>query len=240
MHWTDLDHELRGTGADPQALADARGITIVCDDAAAQAGGACWFGTAAPADKALADYRASGGTVSGWWAPMVSVHQRQKTAIHEAGHTVAHIRLGIGYGHTSILPDHEQGFWGRASGEGVRHVESEREAGDMVLAFCAGYGALRAAGYPDDVATDGAGGDFAKAHELMSFWLLPGGLDDWKARAVELMRKPENVAAVAFVVPYLQRHGRIEPEDFDVLVEVADGNITQGELQRYLACRGLA
>lgn len=69
MYWTDLDAELRGTGTDPQALADARGITVVCDDDAAQAGGACWFGTAAPVGEALADYRATGGTVSRWWAP---------------------------------------------------------------------------------------------------------------------------------------------------------------------------
>ncbi|HMQ73261.1 MAG TPA: hypothetical protein PKA84_01400 [Rubrivivax sp.] len=68
MDWINLDADLRGTNADPQRLADERGLVIVVDDDAA-AVGACWWGAAAPTADALADYRAAGGTVSRHWAP---------------------------------------------------------------------------------------------------------------------------------------------------------------------------
>jgi hypothetical protein len=67
--WMDLDAALRGTGADPQALADERGITIVVDEDAAAVGAPCWWGTAAPRALAVANYRASGGTVSAVYVP---------------------------------------------------------------------------------------------------------------------------------------------------------------------------
>ena len=75
------------------------------------------------------------------------------TAIHEAGHAVAHIRLGIEYGHAHIVPD-GKGLLGAACGAGVQNVWNKGEAENMVLAFCAGYAALVAAGYPGDEAID--------------------------------------------------------------------------------------
>lgn len=165
---------------------------------------------------------------------------RRTTAIHEAGHAVAHSRLRIDHDGASIDPDPDSGLLGFARGAGARHVESKDAAGDMVLAFCAGYAALIAADYPDDVALTGAGDDFEQAQELLNFWLLPGGLDEWRARAVELMRKPENVAAVALVARHLLDRGRLDGDFVDVLVEVADGEASEADLQRYLLMRGLA
>lgn len=68
--WINLDDDLRGTNADPQQVADDRGLLIVVDDDAAMTG-PCWWGTAAPLDvgQALTEYRDAGGTVSWHWIP---------------------------------------------------------------------------------------------------------------------------------------------------------------------------
>ncbi len=171
---------------------------------------------------------------------MAHTHDKQQTAIHEAGHAVAHCRLSIEHDGAHIVPDDEAGLLGAAIGAGIRHVWSEPEAQSMVIAFCAGYGALIAAGYPDDVAIAGTDDDFGQAQQLLSFWSLSGHLDDWKARAVQLMRKPENVAAVALVARHLLDRERLDGEFVDVLVEVADGESTEADLHRYLMMRSMA
>ena len=119
-------------------------------------------------------------------------------AIHEAGHAVAHVRLGLDHDGANIIPD-EDGQLGGAAGEGQEHVEGERGAKHVVLAFCAGYAALVAAGHAEDTARVGADDDFEQAREVIDSWGLPGGFESWQAQAVELMSRPENVAAVALV-----------------------------------------
>ena len=47
MEWIDLDAALRGTNADPQQVADDRGLLIVVDDDAAMTG-PCWHAAALP------------------------------------------------------------------------------------------------------------------------------------------------------------------------------------------------
>jgi ATP-dependent Zn protease len=80
------------------------------------------------------------------------------TAIHEAGHAVAHCRLEILQGLVSIEPNAETQTLGRSTAEGAEHVWSREEAESQVLALYAGYGALLAAGYPHEIAEHGAWG----------------------------------------------------------------------------------
>lgn len=165
-----------------------------------------------------------------------------EVAIHEAGHAVAHIRLEIAQEHASIEPDALT--VGRVSASDS--VYSAADAREQVVALCAGYGALIAAGYPEEAACQGCavgpGSDFYVAAELIGWWQLPGGLEGAKARAVELMRQPANVAAVALVAQHLVAHGRLGVANLECLVALADGEITQAEFERFraVAPRGAA
>jgi hypothetical protein len=151
------------------------------------------------------------------------------TAIHEAGHAVAHVRLGIMQQELSIFP--KEGTLGHATAEGAQHVWSAKEAEPMVLAYLAGYAALIAAGHGEGVARAGADSDFAEAEELIKFWGLAGSLDDWRARAVELMAEQRNVRAVALIAEELTR--TLPAECAEALVDVADGGTTQEEYLRF-------
>ena len=159
------------------------------------------------------------------------------TAIHEAGHAVAHVRLGLDHEGAHIVAD-GNGLLGAATGEGQAHVWNTAGAERVVLAFCAGYAALVASGGDHGQAVDGTGDDFEQAQELIDFWGLAGDLAVWQRRAVELMRKPENLAAVALVARHLQERKRLDGELVDVLVSVADGETTEEEFETYLAYRG--
>ena len=75
------------------------------------------------------------------------------TAIHEAGHAVAHVRLGIQQSFLTIKP--YDGLAGSYTAEGENHVWSKEEAVDQVLAFCAGYATLAAHGCDEEEAQAG-------------------------------------------------------------------------------------
>lgn len=156
-------------------------------------------------------------------------------AIHESGHAVAHERFDILQAFVTIVPDGDR--QGACLAEGAGSVYSASEAADMVLAYCAGYAAMIAAGYAEEAARDGCGDDFAIADELIEFWALPGGRDAWLAKAVELMRRPENVTAVAVFTEHLLEHKTLDGDYLGVLIGLADGNVTQAEFDRYLRFR---
>lgn len=164
----------------------------------------------------------------------MSERERQ-TAVHEAGHAVAMIRLQLDTAMTSVVPDEERQSLGHVLGAGPDNVWTAEEAPAHVLACLAGYGALVAAGYPEEMACNGADDDFEQARELIEFWRLDGDLDAWREKASSMMREPQNVAAVALVAEYLQRHRRLSIEHLDILVELADGRITEQEWQRFLS-----
>jgi len=67
--------------------------------------------------------------------------------------------------------------------------------------------------------------------------VLPDDLEAWLAQAVELMRRPENVAAVALLAEHLLRHKTLDGDYLGVLVELADGNCTEAEFARHLQLR---
>lgn len=70
------------------------------------------------------------------------------TAYHEAGHAVAHVRLGILAGNVTIVATHST--LGGATAECAGTVCSRDGAKDQILAFCSGYASLVAAGYSDE------------------------------------------------------------------------------------------
>ncbi len=157
----------------------------------------------------------------------------RQTAIHEAGHAVAHIRLGIQQGHVTIVPAGD--LSGSAVAEGSDHVWNAAAASDQVLAYCAGHAATIAAGLEAAQAELGCGNDFEEAQQLIDFWRLDSDLAAWQARAIALMSQSENVTAVACVAEWLLQEGTLDSELVDVLVEKADGNVSDTDFERFLS-----
>jgi len=153
---------------------------------------------------------------------------RRQTAIHEAGNAVMSLRLREVLGAISTIAD-ESGLLGFVSHEDD-HVFTADGARNTALISLAGYAALTAIGASN--ADSGCGDDFRSAQEALERWKL-GSLDEWKRRAVEMMRQPENVKAVELVASKLLAHGRLDECHVYVLVEVADGNMTPAELARF-------
>ena len=159
----------------------------------------------------------------------------QLVALHEAGHAVAHVRLGIQQSTATIKPTD----WttGAVTGEGVENVWSAEQAAPMVEAYCAGYAALVAAGYGEKIAQQCCDSDFEHAAHLIEFWQLTGDIEQWKSRAVALMSAPENTRAAQLVAEHLLIHETLDDGYLDVLVELADGNRSEQEFPQYLQFR---
>lgn len=162
----------------------------------------------------------------------------RSTAIHEAGHAVAHVRFGILAGDVTIAAKKTDTHlvMGSAQAEGAESVWSADEAKPQVLAFCSGYASLIAAGYSDEAARKGCSDDFEQAAYLIDYWGL-GAFDDWLPQAVALMRQEENIKAVSLVAEHLTRYESLDGDYINILVTVADGECTSTEWERYLAFR---
>jgi len=154
------------------------------------------------------------------------------TAIHEAGHAVAHARLEVLQALVTIKP--HNGMLGRSLAEGKDHVSNAEDARVQVLCYCAGYAALIAAGYSDKSARLGADDDFENAAELVSKWPSIGKLDEAESQAVIFMSTQENIRAVDFVAKALLEHETLDFDYLEMLIELADGNISEAEWQRFL------
>jgi hypothetical protein len=157
------------------------------------------------------------------------------TAIHEAGHAVAHIRLGILQDRVTIEP--KDGVLGSAMAEGAGNVWDAEAAANQAIAFCSGYAALVAAGHDQPTALAGADDDFEQTEYLISFWGLQGGIADWRNRAVELMAEPRNMAAVSLIAGHLEQEKTISGDVLDLLVDLSDGNCSQADFDRYMLLR---
>ncbi len=144
----------------------------------------------------------------------------QQTAIHEAGHAVMACRCGPKLSSVSIVRDDQEGIAGFVRGPEASQVASPQEAADRVLFILGGYAACIAAGVP----AKGCNTDFNDANWLLMQWDL-GSLDDWKSRAVEMMRLPSNKAAVRLVVERLIEAGEIEFDAVKACVVQADGDV---------------
>ncbi len=170
-----------------------------------------------------------------------SKENRIPTAYHEAGHAVAFYRLfgdAARYGHTLTIEPHEDLLGGHRAEELVFHGVGELTA-EQRLAFeneaiysCAGYAAVLAAGYSDEASLAGCGSDFDKAERACD---VP--LNMSKEKAVELMTLPENTSAVARVADELLSQSTLEWDEVVILIEVADGEATEQDYQRYLVMK---
>lgn len=156
------------------------------------------------------------------------------TAIHEAGHAVAFVRLFPARvcGDVSIEP--EEGRLGGHIGEELtvclntadEQAEAQFEA--EAVYCCAGYAAMLAAGYPEEQAIELCESDFVEAGHR---------LEVGKRKAVELMRRPENRLAVERVAEELLHRKRLDGDHILVLIDVADGETTVEEYHAYLSLR---
>ncbi len=159
------------------------------------------------------------------------------TAIHEAGHAVAHVRHGLEVTVLSVRPDGEKMTAGHCRGPGVESVRCAEDAEVQILAYLAGYAALIAYGLDEESASRGAESDMEYVEQLLEDWCLGGGLNAWKERAVEFMSRPENVAAVALLAKELEHREHMVDELIEDLISYSDGEFTEDEWQRYLLIR---
>ena len=167
-----------------------------------------------------------------------SKENRTRTAYHEAGHAVAFYRLfgdAARYGHTLTIEPHEDLLGSHSAEDRVFHGVGELTA-EQRLAFeneaiysCAGYAAVLAAGYSDEAALAGCESDFDKAERACDV-----SLDVSKEKAVELMTLLENTSAVARVAGELLSQSTLEWDGVEILINIADGEATEQDYQRYL------
>lgn len=156
--------------------------------------------------------------------------------MHEAGHAVAQLRFEILGNEVKISPSGDT--LGTVDSTSANTVRSNDEAAARVLACCAGYAALVAAGHDKAQAAIGCDSDFLEAANLIKYWELEGDLETWKRKAVRLMRFPRNIAAVELVAAHLLRQRVLDGDYVEVLVDLADGSISQAEFDDFLVLRG--
>jgi hypothetical protein len=157
---------------------------------------------------------------------------RLQIAIHEAGHVVTFIRLGVDFGLATIVPTED------CAGTTRSHVKAwdKEDAQAKAIGSCAGYAACVAAGYAEERAALGCVSDFDETDDLIEFWGL-APLSTHKAEAVELMCLPENKRAVTLISQHLLLYDTLDEDYMIVLVEVADGLTTEAEFDQYLRLR---
>ena len=156
------------------------------------------------------------------------------TAIHEAGHAVAFVRLWPNARISdNVTIEREQNTLGYHRAEEIcfpaiddpdeiTRLDSEFEK--EAIYCCAGYAALVAAGYSEEEALLGANSDFAKAKEVADL-----SMEEISKKSVELMTQPDNIAAVAKVADELLRRKTIYGDQVETLVELSDGEITDDD-----------
>lgn len=160
------------------------------------------------------------------------------TAIHEAGHAVAHRRL-FGDRHLSwgmaLVHDQEQEEQGAAGWNTSDYLgnEDDQSTADLDVCLCAGYAAVVAAGFTEAEAATGCDEtdecDFRKVH---------GDLEAAKAKAIDLMREPEHVKAVKRIADELLLRRRLHGDHVGLLLDLAFGEITEQEYLQLLSFRG--
>lgn len=144
----------------------------------------------------------------------------EATALHEAGHAVAHVRLLDALGnalisHISIVPNPDANTLGHMSAEDDPCDASVAAA--TVTVLCAGYAALVAAGYEDKEARDGAWSDFERAQELIDAWKLDP-LEACMGKAVMLMLEDRNINAVRTVASEVLVKRRLDGDYIHALI----------------------
>lgn len=149
----------------------------------------------------------------------------ERIAIHEAGHFVHAIRIGIKPSVITIVPDQEMGS------NGACGIPDYNSTHDQVMGLLSGYAAVAADGRHNP--EDGTSDDFEDAADLLNRHGL-GSLDEWKEKALQEMRRPENLKAVRQIAAELTERWIMEGKHAVLLVKVADGETTIEEHEAYL------
>lgn len=153
-------------------------------------------------------------------------------AVHEAGHAVAHFRLHDGnrdHGYLSIQPSGDIAGLASQETEWIFNPESMQKE---VTILCCGYAACVAAGLDPTQAKEGCDNDFEKVDAILgNFKLDPFSIQ--LAAATTLMSKSENLRAVQRLADELVRHQILRSEEVDVLIEVADGAMSEEDLAQF-------
>ncbi len=153
---------------------------------------------------------------SGWLISPPALPELRRIAIHEAGHAVAAIQLGLDgqdFGALTIEPKDYMN--GRFEMREIRCHEEGRLR-DMVV-NCAGYAALRTLGLPEDYASLGCGNDFEKAEHLIHAWGL-APIDHWKEVARALLALPDNLRAVEALADELLKAKTLQADEVEICI----------------------
>jgi hypothetical protein len=158
----------------------------------------------------------------------------ETTACHEAGHAVAAYRLipSMYDGGVSIVPNKELGTLGQSRDEDRSWVADVEEQRKVVLILLAGYAACVASGMEEEAARLGCDNDFEEANHIIALWDLEP-LDTQLRAAVTLMSKDQNRTAIGIVVSELLERQLLIEGEVELLVDLADGEITEGDLAQW-------
>lgn len=159
------------------------------------------------------------------------IKNEQRIALHEAGHAVAAIQLGVDgqdFGVITIVPKGQQNGSFSMNEMHSNIVDVQRD----VVINCSGYGALHALGHPEDFACTGCEDDFDKSKILIDNWNLPS-LNHWKNLATDFLSNAENSRAVRTVADSLIKHKELGPEYTQILVRIAIGLDTKDFLEKW-------
>ncbi len=160
------------------------------------------------------------------------------TAIHEAGHAVAHRRLfgdrDFSWG-MALVPDEEQEEQGMDGWNMLDRLgnDDEQSTANYDVVLCAGYAAIVAAGFSEVEAAVGC-----DETDYCDFRMVHGDLETAKAKAIDLMREPENVRAVKRIADELLLRRRLHGDHVGLLLDLAFGEITEQFYLQLLAAHG--
>lgn len=155
----------------------------------------------------------------------------QRTALHEAGHAVAAIQLGLDLqdiGSVTVVPKAQMN--GSFS---INEMQSNIfEVHRDIVINCSGYGALRALGFPEDYACTGCDDDFDKSEILIANWKLTS-LNYWKNLATKFLSIPKNASALQVVADSLIKYKILGPEYTQILIRAELGLYTHDFLEDF-------
>ncbi len=153
---------------------------------------------------------------------------RGLVAHHESAHAVANCRFGFDLYGVSVV-QHEDAL-GATSGSGGLGYDLETAKG-RVTSLLAGYAANLRNGAAEPRARAGAQEDFEAAEELYGFLQIDEAQAiDWAEAFVE---EPKNWRAIEEIAEQLLARKRLDGEEVEIMVEVADGVTSSEDLERY-------
>ncbi|MBU2835959.1 hypothetical protein HF673_09320 [Acidithiobacillus thiooxidans] len=164
------------------------------------------------------------------------------TAVHEAGHLLAAIRLKLYPGTTTIIPNEEEGTAGHSCHDIVEFPADATDediiasgmAQKLGIHSMAGAAALQLMGISEKDSLLGADSDIEAAMRLL------GGLgaEFYLDKALSLFHQENNPAALRLLAVQLLLHKTIGAGYAEQIVDVADDEATMAEIDEAIAIQG--